>query len=200
MRVSMVSAALVPTEKPRERRGRALHEIAHPAHIDDRVILPSESTMPKKLADHAERSLDADARSREVRMGDRERERVCGIARFNACHWQQTPHHRLHLLLAGMSRTDHTFLDVVGGIFGDFESGARSGEDRDRARLPELQGGGWILVHKGQLDSHGPGHQLDNDPGKCVVQSKQPLAQRLSCVGCQNAMGDVRQTVPGDFR
>ena len=65
--------------QPRQGRGRALHQIAHAAHIQDHAHpRRCESTMPVSLP-IIDAAIDARARARQMRMGDGRGQRIGGI-------------------------------------------------------------------------------------------------------------------------
>ena len=69
----------------------------------------------------------------------------------SACSTPQAGSRRrpcLNLLLAGMARADHAFLDVVGRIFRDLQPRLRRRQQRDGAGMADLERRGRILVQR----------------------------------------------------
>jgi hypothetical protein len=54
-----------------------------------------------------------------MRMGDCRCQCVGGIGLHHSASGQKAAHHELHLFFAGMTRTHHAFLDLIGRIFRD---------------------------------------------------------------------------------
>ena len=124
-------------------------------------------------------------------------EGVCGIGGFDVRGGQETIDHRLHLFLAGMPRAHHAFLDMIGRVFGDFETGTRRSQQRDRARMAELQRRRWILVHESLFECDAVWRELRNDLRQCLMEGKQPRAQAGFCIADEYAVGDMGEPRAG---
>ena len=59
-----------------------------------------------------------------------------------------------------MAVADHGLLDEIGGIFGDRQAGERRRDERDAARLAELQRRLRIAVDEGLLDRRLDGREI----------------------------------------
>ena len=65
---------------------------------------------------------------------------------------EQQLHHRLHLLLLGAAVADHRALDLRRAVLDDRIAASRRGEQRDAARVPELERAAHVLRVEDVLD------------------------------------------------
>jgi hypothetical protein len=76
-----------------------------------------------------------------MQMTERHRQRVGRVVWCRRLRQsQQDLDHLLHLVFLGAAVPDDRTLDLGGRILRDWASGLYRGEDRDTARVPELQG------------------------------------------------------------
>ena len=85
-------------------------------------------------------------------MADGNGERICRMFIGDHAAGQQHADHGVDLVLARMTRTDHGFLDLVGGIFFNRKAVKRRYQQGNAARLTEFQGRDRVLVDEGLLD------------------------------------------------
>ena len=128
-------------------------------------------------------------------MADRDRQRVGGVRARELDPRQQETDHVLDLLLGGVADAHHRFLDRVRGVFADREPRLGRREQRDPARLSQLERADRVLVDEGLLDRRGLGGVLGDDRAQPAVKQREPRA-KLARAGADHAVGQVRQPRP----
>ena len=139
------------------------------------------------------------ARLGVVGVADRDRERVGGVGGLRPEPGQQALDHRGDLILRGMAGADHRALDRIGRIFVDRQAGERGRQQRDAARLAELEGRHRVLVDEGLLD-----RRLGRPPGRdhrdqAAIELGQTLRQRAPRGRAQHAGGNRAQPIGLDL-
>ena len=72
-------------------------------------------------------------------VADRDRQSICGIGPADRHARKLHLHHMVDLGLVGMADADHRLFDRIGGVFADRQPGLRRDQQRDAARLTQLQ-------------------------------------------------------------
>ncbi len=126
-----------------------------------------------------------------MRMRDGCGQRIGGVRLRYAAGGQQPLDHELHLLLAGMARAHHAFLDVVGRIFGDLKPRFRRRQQRHRTGMAKFQRRLRIASHKSLFHRDGRGPMTLDDKRQFAMQDHQPHAQPSGRFGGDHAMGNM---------
>ena len=181
-----------------QRARRAMHHVADAVDVDDDEVLAVGVDDALELADHASvaaRPCSSATALPVMRMRHRDRERVGGVLRLRIGLRQQHADHQADLRLLGVAGADDGLLHQVGRVFGDDHARLRRHQQRDAARLPELQGRGRVAVDEGRLDGRLVGAELIDDARQPVVDRDQPLGERELLVGLDRTAGHVDQPV-----
>ena len=99
-----------------------------------------------------------------MHVADGHGEGVRGVERLRRLgEAEQQRDHVLHLVLLGAAVADHRALDFGRRVFGDDEAGLRGGQQRDAARVPELQRAAGVDGVEQRFDGDGVGPALGED-------------------------------------
>jgi aryl-alcohol dehydrogenase-like predicted oxidoreductase len=130
-------------------------------------------------------------------MGDGRSQRIGRIGLIAARRRQQHLDHGLHLLLAGMADTDHAFLDVIGRIFGNLQIGLCGSQERNRARMTELQSRRGIFGHESLLDRDSGRAVFGDHRAQRAMQGVEPSAEIGLGIAGEHAVADMGQPGAG---
>src|SRR6516162_6180147 len=130
-----------------------------------------------------------------VGVADGDGKRVGGIGARQQCRRQEALHHHLHLRLFRVADAHHRLLDEVGGVFEDGDAARRRREQHHAAGDAELQGGGWVLVDEGLLDSGRIGPKFVEHAVELAEELDQALGERHAGGRVDDTVGDVDETI-----
>jgi hypothetical protein len=105
-----------------------------------------------------------------MRVADGDGERVGFVFADLAGGGQQRADHHADLLLRGVARADHRFLDEVSRVFMHLKPGAGDGDDGSASRRAELERGRGVVVHKSFLDCGGDRLMAAQDGGEALIE------------------------------
>ena len=171
-----------------------MHHIADAVHVDDDVVLAVAVDDALELADHRAATFSS-ALGAMMRMRHRDGERVGGVLGLRIGLRQQHADHQADLRLLGVAGADDRLLHQVRRVFGDQHAGLRRHQQRDAARLPELQRRDRVAVDEGRLDRGLVGPEFVDDARQPVMDRHQPLGERELLVGLDRAARQVDQPV-----
>ena len=128
-------------------------------------------------------------------MRDRDGQRIGCVFRLRRCFRQQHADHHPDLAFFAVAGADDGFLDQVRRIFGDGHAGLRRNQQRDTARLPELEGRRRILVDEGGLNSRFLRLVIGEHPGEPRVNGHQTDGNVLTLTRLDRAASDEDQPI-----
>ncbi len=133
------------------------------------------------------------SRAPVLAVADRHRQRVSGVCAFGFGLGQQDPDHHGDLLFLGMTGAYDCFLDQIGGVFGDRQSGESRHNECYSPGLAEFQGRLRIPIDEGFLDRRFDWHVFVDHRRKTIVELTQAIGKRKLGVRMHDAARDIGQ-------
>ena len=121
------------------------------------------------------------------------------VRRRHGVETEQQLHHRLHLLLLGAAVADHRALDLRRAVLDDRNRRLRRGEQRDAARVPQLQRAAHVLGEEDVLDRDALGAVPFEQLLQAGVNREQPFRKCRAGGSGQDAAGDEAVTAARGF-
>jgi hypothetical protein len=130
-----------------------------------------------------------------VRMGDRNSERIGGIAARYLDPRQQAPDHGMNLRLFCIADANDGLLDKPRRIFANLEAGPSRGKQANAARLPQFQRRLRVGIDEDLLDRRRLWLILNHQIGQRTVKHNEPFGQRSLGIGRNLPIGNMTKPV-----
>src|SRR5262249_51299827 len=143
--------------------------------------------------------VDAKLKRALMQVADGGGKRVGGVRRERAAETEKRPHHLLHLLFARVAVADDGLLDLYRRILVKDNILLRGREERDTARLTELERTEGVLREKDFFEADTVGAVPRDDFTKSVVNALEAHALRLPCRTGDRAVIDVHERAARHF-
>ncbi len=129
-------------------------------------------------------------------MAKRNRQGVCGIRTRDPNATKLKFNHMFHLLLLRVSDSNHNLLHRIGRVFRHAQTRLSRNQQRNAARLPQLQCSNGVLVDKCFFHRSGIRVIIGNYLRKLIVKCAQTTCQ-FTFTGFTHPIGHMNHTVAG---
>jgi len=160
---------------------------------------PTAAARPNRRRRFGHRLGNPAGKRLPVEVADRRCQSISGVRRHRSRHFQQRSNHHLHLLLGRVTVTDHGGLDLHRAIFMNFDILFGGREQRNAARLAELQRALNILGEKDFFQTDAVRLELAHDLGQFGVNAKQASCLGLGARRMDRTMAHMAQRVANDL-